>query len=315
MSQNSNWKCDGIPKNDITYKDIGGKHEIQENFGDSCSACGLPKESMAIAPPLLPPSPPWGWIVGTTIVVGGIIAIAMVNPCLFERLFVKCPTEQENRTYTSRYTSASQQASESLNKFLKSGDLKTMQTAREELNGFIEQIGSLKKLKNEKCCPIDVYPLVEKELPGLKANLIEIDAFISVEKLGVEIVNLGQAAQTIDELEKAKNGLKNAIASIDKITSPFLAEKINVKRGEYQKQLNILDEKSKALDEKLKQERIEKQRLAEERQIEEERQRQQEQSNNFGYSPSDDGVLRNPRVPKKDGLPSCDVALFGNCKP
>ncbi len=312
MSENLNWQCDGIPKNGKTYEGLGGKHELIENFSDTCSFCALPREATLESSP--PPPPWWILIFGVAIISGGAIAL---NSCLIERFFIKCPTDQENSVYTSRYNDISKQAQKSRDKFLQSSDLKSMQAERENLSDVITDLGTIKKLKSEKCCPILIYPTVAKQFPMLKDNLSDMDVFISTEKLAVDADKIAQSAKTIADIEKAKNGFKNAIISINKVSgSSFFAKKIDVKQAEYQKQLKILDEKSKALEQKLKQEKMEKQRMEEERQQEEKRQKQGQRIDDNpprNINPRSEPPKSEP--PKGDDLPSCDIALFGNCRP
>jgi branched-chain amino acid transport system substrate-binding protein len=45
MTSSNSWNCDGIPKNDKKYPNLGGAHEPHENYSLDCEICGLPKES------------------------------------------------------------------------------------------------------------------------------------------------------------------------------------------------------------------------------------------------------------------------------
>jgi hypothetical protein len=269
MSQNSNWKCDGISKNGKTYEILAEKHDLIENFGDTCSVCGLPREAMLGGSQknkktqLVDESDSnrrrvnWKylWIIplGSAIVGGSVIAM---NPCWVEKFFVKCATEQENRKYTSQYEGINKQAENSLNNLLQTNDLKVMRKLREDFNSVILQLEGMKSIKNARCCPsLVISPLLEKDLPKFKSNLVDIDVLIAGENLAIDAGNLALKAQTTTELESAKNGFEDAIKNATRISdkSPLI-QKANTKKEEYKKKLT-------ALDEKIRQEKeVEKQR-------------------------------------------------------
>lgn len=46
MSKQSDWVCDGEPKDGKSHGALGGQHQPITNFGDSCSYCGLPREAV-----------------------------------------------------------------------------------------------------------------------------------------------------------------------------------------------------------------------------------------------------------------------------
>jgi hypothetical protein len=266
MNQNNKWICDGVPKDGT--QPTTGKHDPVENDGELCIYCGLSKSAMFEANPkktrwsLTGQNPtdiailtkeqdkPKNW---TIWVGGGVIAmifgvtIAVMYPCFISQLFVKCPTEQENSSFTNLYIKTQKQAEEIRNKFIQAKDL---QISRDSMSKEIESlnriVSRLRNFKNEKCCQstVSIYLKLETLMSNLRDDLSSMDAFITFEKLAGEAKKLADSSKKITELESAKVRFEEVIKGADKISKQsFLSQKTDDKIQEYRKEISKLNDK------------------------------------------------------------------------